>query len=93
VDVSIVEAIQRAESEHAVYFLLTAYLESLWQTEKGSGLLGSLRRLPIDGQHDVEERAQALASEERAAEGPIVSEAAEIFRAASKRLGVGSVEP
>ena len=88
-DVSIIEAIRRAESEHAVYLLLTAYLESLWLSE--SALRGSLRRLPIEGQTDVQERAQVLASDERGAEGPVIAEAAEIFRVASERLGLGEL--
>jgi hypothetical protein len=90
-DVSIIEAIKRAESEHAVYLLLTAYLESLWVSETRGALRGSLRRLPIEGQTDVQERAQVLASEERAAEGPVIAEAAEIFRVAIERLGLSQV--
>ena len=86
---SIIEAIKHAENEHAVYLLLTAYLESLWSSENDSTLRGSLRRLPIEGQTDVEERAQALASEEGVNEVPVVAEAAEIFRAARERLGAG----
>jgi hypothetical protein len=89
--VSIIEAIRRAESEHAVYLLLTAYLESLWLSENESALRGSLRRLPIEGQTDVQERAQVLASDERGAEGPVIAEAAEIFRVASERLGLGEL--
>ena len=88
---SIIEAIKRAETEHAVYFLLTAYLESLWQSESGAGLSAPLRRLPIDGQTDVQERAKVLASDESATEGLIVAEAAEIFRVASQRLDVGRI--
>ena len=89
-ELSIIEAIQRAESEHAVYFLLTAYLESLWETENGSGLRGSLRRLPIAGESDVQERAEALAT---AADGPIAAEAAEIFRVASQKLVSARQQP
>jgi hypothetical protein len=86
--VSIIEAIKHAETEHAVYFLLTAYIESLWISENAIGLRAPLRRLPIDGHTDVQERARVLAAEELAAEGPIVAEAAEIFRVASQRLDV-----
>ena len=86
---SIIDAIKRAETEHAVYFLLTAYIESLWHSENGTGLRISLRRLPIDGESDVAERAKALTLDECAAERPIVAEAAEIFRVASQRLHVG----
>jgi hypothetical protein len=91
--VSIIEAIKRAESEHAVYFLLTAYLESLWLSDNGNGLRAPLRRLPIAGQSDVQERAQELALEERAAMQPIVAEAAEIFRVASQRLNADRAAP
>ena len=85
--VSIIEAIQRAESEQAVYFLLTAYLESVWQNFNGSDWHGSLR-LPIDGESDVLQRARLLSSDPAAeAENPIAAEAAEIFRVASERLG------
>jgi hypothetical protein len=89
-DVSIIEAIKHAESEHAVFLLLTAYIESLWLSEDGIGLGAALRRLPIDGHLDVLERAQALSLEERTAEAPIVAEAAEIFRVASQRLNAGA---
>lgn len=88
---SIIEAIQHAESEHAVYFLLTAYLESLWLAENASGLLGSLRRVPIKGQTDVMELAKALAAQGKNADGEIVAEAAEIFRVASQRLDAARV--
>jgi hypothetical protein len=84
--VSIIEAIKRAESEHAVYFLLTAYLESLWHSDNAIGLRGSLRKLPIDGETDVEERARLLSQDECTTQGAIVAEAAEIFRTASERL-------
>ena len=83
---SIIEAINRAETEHAVYFLLTAYLESLWHSDKATGLRGSLRKLPIDGHNDVQERARVLSQDACTGHGAIVSEAAEIFRAASERL-------
>ena len=85
---SIIEAIKRAETEHAVYALLTAYIESLWDEATGSGLRARLHKLPIDGQIDVRERAMALTSQDVTSAGPIVAEAAEIFRVASERLGV-----
>ena len=85
---SILEAIRRAENEHTVYALLTAYIESLWHESARSSVRTFLHKLPIGGQIDVRERALALTSPDITAEGPIVAEAAEIFRVASERLEI-----
>ena len=90
---SIIEAIRHAETEHAVYFLLTAYIESLWIGDSVQGLLGTLRRLPITNQSDVQERAKVLMLEQPGAEGEIIAEAAEVFRVASQRLGADTSTP
>ena len=90
---SIIEAIRHAETEHAVYFLLTTYIESLWIGDSVQGLLGTLRRLPITSQSDVQERAKVLMLEQPGPEGEIIAEAAEVFRVASQRLGTDTSTP
>ena len=56
----ILEAINSAEYEHAVYFLVTAYLESLQHFPRGLGLPQSVVRLPVAGLGDLEERLTSL---------------------------------
>ena len=43
----ILDAINTAQNEHAVYFLVTAYLESLQHFPRGLGLPKSVMQLPI----------------------------------------------
>jgi hypothetical protein len=56
----ILEAISTATNEHAVYFLVTAYLESLQHFPRGLGLPKSVMKLPIAGIDDLEERLTSL---------------------------------
>jgi hypothetical protein len=58
----IVDAIRSAPSEHAVYFLVTAYMESLRHFEESSGVPEPITRLPIAGRHDLHERLTLLRS-------------------------------
>ena len=56
----ILDAINSAANEHAVYFLVTAYLESLQHFPRGLGLPQSVVRLPVAGLGDLEERLTSL---------------------------------
>jgi hypothetical protein len=56
----IVEAIQSAATQHAVYFLVTAYVESLRHFERTSGVPPAALALPIAGASDLEQRLDAL---------------------------------
>ena len=58
----IVEAISSAPSEHAVYFLVTAYMESLLHFEKSSGVPEPIMRLPVRGAEDLGMRLAVLRS-------------------------------
>ena len=56
----ILDAINSADNEHAVYFLVTAYLESLQHFPRGLGLPKSVVKLPIGGRDDLEQRLTSL---------------------------------
>jgi hypothetical protein len=56
----ILDAINTTTNEHAVYFLVTAYLESLQHFPRGLGLPKSVVKLPIGGLHDLEQRLTSL---------------------------------
>ena len=56
----IVEAINSAPNEHAVYFLLTAYVESLRHFERASGVPEAVLRLPIAGRGDLTARLETV---------------------------------
>ena len=56
----IVDAIGSAATQHAVYFLVTAYLESLRHFERASGVPSGVLQLPIHGSEDVAQRLHAL---------------------------------
>ena len=85
-------AIRSAESESAIYFLLTAYIET---TQFGGSLPEYLTNLPITGLEDVETRFQRFmaeldkASKQLRNESRLVlEEALYIFDAALCRLKV-----
>jgi hypothetical protein len=63
----IVEAIQSAATQHAVYFLVTAYVESLRHFERTSGVPPAALALPIAGASDLEPREAMVAVSELAA--------------------------
>jgi hypothetical protein len=56
----ILDAISSAKNEHAVYFLVTAYLESLQHFPRGLGLPKSVMKLPVGGIDDLEQRLTSL---------------------------------
>ena len=87
------EAIRRADTEHVVYFLLTAYVETLdYYDPLRSSLPRHVKRLPLAGISDVSGRLHALRTAiEQYAESKIqllIQEAIEVFSAALQRLTV-----
>ena len=84
----IVEAIESAPTEHAVYFLLTAYIESLRHFERGCGVPQRAIALPVSGFSDIAERLEILRSSTNVAGERTVAaaEAADVLGSALKRL-------
>ena len=91
----ITDAIQIAQTEHVIYFLLTAYVETLgYYDPPRSSLPPHVNRLPIVGTCDVTERLSALretldsnvqdSSDVRA----LIQEAVDVFDTASQRLRI-----
>jgi hypothetical protein len=87
----ITDAITTADTEHVVYFLLTAYVETLhYYDPLRSSLPEHVKRLPMAGISDVAERLRALrTSIEQYAQSQarlLIEEALEVFSAALQRL-------
>jgi hypothetical protein len=82
------EAIDSAPTEHAVYFLVTAYIESLRHFERGCGVPQRAIALPVAGFSDVAERFEILrGSADVAPESAVAAaEAAAVLAAALRRL-------
>ena len=88
----ITQAIRNAESEHVVYFLLTAYVETLgYYDPLRSSLPEHVKALPVSGLPDV---AQRLSTVQRLLErhtehdkAAVLQEAADILAASAQRLG------
>lgn len=90
----IVEAINTAPTEHAVYFLVTAYIESLRHFQS-SGIPESVISLPVSGPADLNDRLAALRNNNN---GPLeavvpVSEVSAVLASALHRLGADGYEP
>ena len=90
---TITDALKQAQTNHVVYFLLTAYVESLgWYDPPRSSLPARVVRLPVRGITDVIKRLKALRrvvrrrAHEASSVGRVIEEAVEIFSAASQRL-------
>lgn len=56
----ILDAIDGAPSKHAVYFLVTAYIESLHHFHRGMGIPEPVVKLPVQGIADLEARLECL---------------------------------
>ena len=56
----ILDAINDAANEHAVYFLVTSYIESLHHFHRSLGIPERVVKLPVDGMRDLEERLDTL---------------------------------
>jgi hypothetical protein len=89
----ITDAIRQAQTDHVVYFLLTAYVESLgWFDPPKSAFPADVTRLPVAGLSDVVQRLNALRDAlqayvlEPSRIRSVAEEAIDIFSAASQRL-------
>lgn len=56
----IIDAIGSAATQHAVYFLVTAYIESLRHFERSCGVPADALELPVRSRDDIESRARVL---------------------------------
>jgi hypothetical protein len=89
------DAIDSAVSEHAVYFLVTAYLESLHHFHRSLGIPERVIALPLGGVDDLDERVRALRDNSNAPLERIVgiAEAIAVLECALARLRVLSPPP
>ena len=60
----IIEAIESAASEHAVYFLTSAYIESLHHFHRSLGVPHAIIVLPLHGVADLRQRLAALSNDQ-----------------------------
>jgi hypothetical protein len=81
----LVDAIESAVSEHAVYFLVTAYMESLHHFQSSLRIPKAVIALPLGGMEDLAGRAQALREIDNASAG-VAGEALAILDCALARL-------
>jgi hypothetical protein len=89
IELMITDAIKQAPSEHVVYFLLTAYVETLGYVDLG--IPEDVKRLPISGRPDVHERLGIMRDVLERPRGmqtrkAVVEEAVDVFGAASEQL-------
>ena len=89
----IIEAIETAKTNHVVYFLLAAYVETLgFYDSSRSGLPARVKNLPVRGRADVRERLRALRGlVANSTDCPrdvrrVVDEAVVVFATAASRL-------
>ena len=83
----IVDAIRSAPTQHAVYFLVTAYIESLRHFERTCGVPAEVLALPLDGLADLAERTRVIG--ERSGNGHesvAISELAAVLDCAIEQL-------
>jgi hypothetical protein len=85
---TILDAINSAASEHAVYFLVTAYIESLQHFHRGLGIPEAVMKLPLSGPGDLEERLTSLKSNPDVLPGAVVpaAEVTAVLASAVQRL-------
>ena len=85
----ITEAIMSAPTEHAVYFLVTSYIESFRRFGHGPDIPDPVLHLPLAGAADLRERLQALRDNINAPLEAVVpaSELGAVLASALTRLG------
>jgi hypothetical protein len=86
----ITDVIREAETEHEIYFLLTAYVEAVRYLDKFNFLPRYMRDLPFAGMDSVKVRVEGLRAglgESDILNRPLLKEAMDIFAAALDRLG------
>ena len=85
------DAIQEVNTEHEIFFLLTAYIEALSFCDKLNLLPWQMRELPLAGVADVEARFDSLrlrgiASDAENGTRHVIEEALTVFSTALRRL-------
>lgn len=91
----IIDAICESDSEHEIYFLLTAYVEAIRHCDKLGNLPERLTRLSFPGVEDLKNQVEELRADfgeigER--DRAVIREAIEIFCAAIERLDTLAAE-
>jgi hypothetical protein len=91
----IADAISSATTEHAVYFLITAYIETLHHFHKSLGIPVQVIELPVSGIDDLAQRLAALRHDINLPPKAVVgaSEAAAVLECAVGRLRELSCAP
>jgi len=91
----IVDAISSAPSAHAVYFLVTAYIESLHHYRSSLGIPQEIISLPVSGVGDLESRLTALRLNVNVPLEAVVpaSEMSAVLATAVQRLGAQGYAP
>jgi hypothetical protein len=87
----IVNAIRRARTEHVVYFLLSAWLETLQHTGRARALPADAVRLPVRGSVDVRRRLRLL-REKLASSDDMAPQSARTLEDAAFALGAARVK-
>lgn len=84
----IVDAIHSASSGHAVYFLVTAYIESLHHYRTSHGIPEEVITLPVTGVDDLQARLDALRHNSNVSPDAVVptSEVSRVLATAVERL-------
>ena len=85
----ITEVIREAETEHEVYFLLTAYVEAVRFGDKLNCLSESMTSLPLTGIDDVSERFDKLIGELDVASRRLDDKTCEVIKEALYIFGAG----
>jgi hypothetical protein len=90
IELMLTDAIKLAPSEHVVYFLLTAYVETLGYIDL-YGIPEDVKRLPISGKPDVSERLDIMRDvlhrpQSTMTVKAVIEEAVDVFGAASEQL-------
>jgi hypothetical protein len=84
----IVDAVSAAPTRHSVYFLVTAYIESLRHFERTCGVPLMVLHLPVNGADDLANRLDALRRNTEVSLDALVAvaEVAAVLSAALARL-------
>ena len=87
----IVDAIRRASTEHVVYFLLSAWLETLVHTGRARALPAEAARLPVQGSVDVRRRLRII-REKLASDNDMAPQRVRVLEDAASALGAARVK-
>ena len=84
----IADVLKRAPTDHIAYFLLTSYIEARACHDTRGHIPSAVKRFPIAGVADVEERLKVLRQlpDDRKAAQPLLSEVLEVLKAAAAKL-------